>query len=82
MLCTCTPNTYTFTQLQVTTKLSDHEEAVVSLSERLSEVEALAEQRLQQVTLLVTREKKALKEKQELHKLLHKTRYQMAQSLK
>lgn len=68
--------------MQANLTIDEYEKTIASLNDKLSEAEASAEQRRQQVSLLITREKKALKEKEELNRLLHKAKYQMAQSLK
>ncbi|XP_019849912.1 PREDICTED: sodium channel and clathrin linker 1-like isoform X2 [Amphimedon queenslandica] len=61
--------------------LVEHEKTISSLNDKLYEAESSAEQRRRQISLLVTREKKALKEKEELSRQLHKAKFQMAQSL-
>jgi chromosome segregation ATPase len=63
-------------------QLAEQENKLTALNERVHEEEELAEQRRQQIALLVGREKKTMKQKQQMHHLLHKTRLQFAQNLR
>ena len=62
--------------------MSEQEQVILSLHERLYEAESKADQRKKQLSLLVAREKKTLKEKQDMHRLLNKTRLEMARNLR
>ena len=63
-------------------QLTECKQANMTLNEKLSEVELLAEQRRQQISLLIVREQKAMKQKQQMHHLLHKARSQVLQNIR
>lgn len=63
-------------------QLTECKETNLTLTEKISEAESLAEQRRQQIGLLVARERKAMKQKQHMHRLLHKARSQVVQNLR
>ena len=72
----------TFLLFQLHDKISEQEQVVLNLHERLYEAESKADQRKKQLSLLVAREKKTLKEKQDMHRLLNKARLEMARNLR